>query len=138
MLMVTTILLFCGCRVKSGYQLSQSTSSIVSIEMVEVSGDGAEYLSYLGTITVICTLERNEWNNLLTDLQRVQCYSYLNDPWQCIRDEAICITYEDGTIELLSYPCAGVFRRIDESGNYKGCYFNKEQFMELWNQYSNR
>ena len=140
-LMIATVLLFCGCEIKEDYKFAQPVSSIVSIEIVYISREGLSQTHELGNPTVNSKLNPKDWNAFLYDFQKLQCGSYWNDPPQCISEEAIQICYENGKIEMISANSSGTCIKVEdgyESDDFNWYYFDRDEFVELWNQYSNR
>ncbi len=140
-LMIATVLLFCGCKIKEEYKFAQPVSSITSIEIVYVSRENLSKAHEFGSLTTICVLNPEDWNAFLYDFQNLKCWSHWNDPPNCIMKEAIQICYENGTIEMISANSSGTCIKVDggyESDDFNWYYFDRDQFIELWNQYSNR
>ena len=140
MIFVTIAVLICltGCTGKTRYQFSRPLDSICSIEIVDISGEGARTDQELGKITVIQALDSSDWNQFLDGLQDIPCWKYWNDPPQYIRNHAIQVGYEDGTIEMLSSSSSGLCAEIDGVYtviNYNWFYFDDEAFLELLSSY---
>lgn len=141
LMVIPVIFLLYGCEVKANYRFAQPVSSITSIEIVYISREGLSQTHKLGEPTIICALSPKDWNIFLNDFQKLQCWSYWNDPPNCIREEAIRIYYKDGTIEMIGATSSGTCIKVEdgyESDDYNRYYFDRDQFIELWNQYSNR
>lgn len=139
-IMVAGTLLVSGCQIKEEYKFAQPVSSITSIEIVCVSREGLSKNHELGTPTIFCVLSPKDWNAFLYDFQKLQCWSHWNDPPNCIRRETIRICYENGTIEMISANSSGTCIKVEdgyESDDFNWYYFDRDEFVELWNQYSN-
>lgn len=130
-----------GCTGETRYQFSQPLDSICSIEVVDISGDDVRTNQELGKVTVIQPLFSSDWEPFLNSLQDIPCWKYWNDPPQDIRNKAIQIRYEDGTIEILSSSSSGLCAELNGVYtvlDYNCFYFDEEMFLGLLNIYSER
>jgi hypothetical protein len=115
-----------GCEIETEFDYMQKVDEIVNIEIVEVDKNDT---------TIKKDLNKDEENNIISDILKLKCYEYFNDPCCTISGDVVKITYSNGNYELISASSCEYFT------NGKGCfrmiYFDTPAFNNLISKYIN-
>lgn len=128
LIILTTILNFSGCRfIHDHYEFDQSIENVQAVQICR-HHYGTE------TVTPIVQLEKDDYENLLTDIQSLEWYRYFNDPRTYCGEIVVQIVYCDGTGEIIGSPNSA---RVDENGEWHlGMkYYTSEDWEKLIYKY---
>ena len=96
------LILLAGCGVRKNYSTAQKESNVVRIEIINIKKwynhtPGNDY-----EFDVVCEIAEAYHATFLKELYDLPCSHYYGSPYDGIMEDAIRITYKDGSFELVT------------------------------------
>lgn len=113
-------------------ELLHDQDQITQVEILHV-GDDIHYGTEFTNVTVCAVLTKDQWTNLLCDLNDIPCYSTGHDSSPHIYGPAIRISYQNGDYEILSGH--GFFQSSGDQYPWVNRLFPSEELVELLTSY---
>ena len=122
---VSLIILLAACQGSKTERMPCDITLASKVSFVSVTDDG--------TITELEQLDSELYSSFFQDYEKCVIHEYWNDPVDVVSGAAILISFPDGSYYLLNHYCTIHFE--DGTANDLRQYYNREEFIELWNRY---